>query len=154
MAIVPFTDATGKGLVGQHANSEEWNAITRLADNVATTPIGFGQPVMRHNSDPMVCRAWADGNAVLGITRYRVDVDGVTGYAEGGNVSIMTMGVMKVAAGSTATAGARAGYDPTGDRWANVGGDYKLIAGVEFDTSAGSDGGIVNIRINRPTTSS
>ena len=47
MAIVPYTGADTRGLVGGHSNSEEWNAITRLADNVAAAPIGPGQPVAR-----------------------------------------------------------------------------------------------------------
>lgn len=152
MAIVPFADPTYKTVVGQHSNSEEWNAISRLADNVVSAPIGFGQPVARHSSSDQVCRQWTTG-PVLGITRYRNDIDPVLGYKEGETVSIMTMGVMGVAAGGTATAGAQAGYNPATDRWADVGGSFVKVAGVEFDTTAASSA-MVYIRINRPSTGS
>ena len=39
MAIVPYTGADTRGLVGDHANSEEWNAIT---DQPARISAGVG----------------------------------------------------------------------------------------------------------------
>lgn len=149
MAIVPFTGDTSRGLVGQHVNSEEWNAITRLADNVAAAPIGFGQPVARFAGNDKVCRQWATGKP-LGITRYRIDVDGVAGYEEGGHVSIMTEGVMWVASGAACTAGGPAYYNPTTDRWGNTGASYVNVPGVEFDTNATAAGQMVKIRIRIP----
>lgn len=146
MAIVPFTDETYTGLVGQHANSEEWNAITRLATDVDDNPIGFGQPVYRVAANDKYVSTAANG-AALGVTRYRVDIDNVTGYEEYGHVSVMTMGIMYVAAGGDCTAGAPAFYDAATDRWSDATG--VAIAGAEFDTSAAA-GGIVKIRINRP----
>lgn len=148
MAIVPFSDPTFTGLVGQHANSEEWNAITRLAVDTDTSPIGFGQPVYRVATNDNHCSTAVNGNP-LGVTRYRVDIDGVTGYEEYGHVSIMTQGIMYVAAGDVATAGEPAGYDPATDRWADVAGDFDAVLGAEFDTSADA-GEIVKIRIQRP----
>ena len=139
MAIVPFDGETTKGLVGQHANSEEWNAITRLADG---DPIGFGQPVYRGAEDG-VCTAAANDN-FLGVTRYRIDVDPAEGYDMGGHVSIMTMGVMYVAAGDDVVAGDPAQYDAVTDRW----GSGDDIPGVEYETSGG-DGDIIKIRINK-----
>lgn len=148
MAIVPYAGADTRGLVGMHANSEEWNAITRLADNVATAPIGAGQPVARFAGNDNVCRAWTAG-AALGVVRYKIDLDTATGHAEGDHVSIMTQGVMWVAAGDDATAGAAAAYDPATDRWADIGGDFDNVPGVEFDTTAAA-GQLVKIRIQRP----
>lgn len=152
MAIVPYTGSDTRGLVGMHANSEEWNAITRLADNVTSAPIGVGQPVARHAGNDKVCRQWTSG-ATLGITRWKIDADTTTGFKEGDHVSIMTMGVMWVAAGGTCTAGAKAGYDPAADRWGNVEGNYVEVAGAEFDTNA-LNGQLVALRINRPVTGS
>lgn len=147
MAIVAFADPTYTGLVGQHANSEEWNAITRLADDTVANPIGFGQPVYRVTGNDQTVTT-DDAGAFLGVTRYRVDIDPVAGYSDGEHVSIMTDGVMYVAAGDDATAGAPAGYDPATDRWADVAGDYVEVPGVEFDTTAGA-GAIVKIRIKK-----
>lgn len=152
MAIVPYTGADTRGLVGMHANAEEWNAITRLADNVVSAPIGVGQPVARYAGNDKVCRAWTTG-PVLGITRWKIDADTTTGFKEGDHVSIMTMGVMWVAAGGACTAGAQAGYDPATDRWSNVAGNYVKVAGAEFDTNA-TNGKLVALRINRPVTGS
>ena len=149
MAIVAYTGSDTRGLPGGHSNMETWNAITRLADNVAAAPIGPGQPVVRVAGNDKVARQWASG-AHLGITRYRLDVDTTTGFAEGQTMAIMTMGVMWVAAGGTCTAGNQAGYNPATDRWGNIAGSYAAVPGVEFD-SAGATGGLVKIRINRPT---
>lgn len=150
MAIVAYTGTDTRGLVGGHVNSEEWNAITRLADNVAAAPIGPGQPVIRLAGNDKVARGgWASG-AILGLTRLAIDTDTTTGFPEGREMAIMTMGVMWVAAGGTCTAGNQAGYDPATDRWGNIAGSYVAVPGCEFD-SAGATGGLVKIRINRPT---
>ena len=148
MAIVPYTGADTRGLVGDHANSEEWNAITKLADNVAAAPIGPGQPVARFAGNDRVCRAWTTG-AALGVTRLMIDTDTTTGYPEGREVAIMTQGTMWVAAGAAATAGNPAGFNPATDRWANVGGSYVAVPGAEFDTTATANT-LVRLRIQRP----
>lgn len=148
MAIVPYTGVDTRGFVGMHANSEEWNAITKLADNVAAAPIGPGQPVARFAGNDKVCRAWTTG-ATLGITRRGIDTDTTAGYPEGREVAIMTQGTMWVAAGATATAGNAAGYDVAGDRWGNVSVTYIAVPGVEFDTNATANT-LVRLRIQRP----
>ena len=148
MAIVPYTGADTRGLVGMHADSQEWNAHTKLADNVAAAPIGPGQPVARLAGNDRVCRAWTTG-ATLGITRLMIDTDTTTGYPEGREVAIMTEGTMWVAAGAAATAGNPAGYNPTTDRWANVAGSYVAVPGCEFDTNATANT-LVRLRIQRP----
>lgn len=148
MAIVPYTGADKRGLVGMHANSEEWNAITRLADNVATNPIGPGQPVARFAGNDLVARAWTTG-PTLGITRYVIHVDTTTGFEQNQEMAVMTQGTMWVAAGAAATAGNPAGYNPATDRWANVAGSYVAVPGVEFDTTATADT-LVRLRIQRP----
>lgn len=145
MAIVPFAGADTRGLVGMHADSQEWNALTKLADNVAAAPIGVGQPVARFAGNDKVCRQWATG-ATLGITRYQVSTDTTTGFKEGDAVSIQNMGTMWVAAGAAATAGGAAYYNPTTDRWGNTGAGFVAVPGVEFDTN-GVAGGLVRIRI-------
>lgn len=146
MAIVAYAGTDTRGIVGMHANSEEWNARTRLADNVVAAPIGPGQPVIRLAGNDNVCRQWATG-AALGITRRTISVDTTTGFAEGDAVPIQNQGTMWVAAGATATAGAAAGYDPAIDRWADVALAYVAVPGVQFDTT-GAAGGLVRIRIN------
>lgn len=148
MAIVPYSGTDTRGLVGMHADSQEWNARTRLADNVASAPIGVGQPVARFAGNDKVARAWTTG-ATLGITRYAIDVDTTTGFPEGKAMAIMTQGTMWVAAGSAATAGVNAGYNPATDRWGNVAGAFVSVPGVEFDTT-GVTGGLVRIRIAIP----
>lgn len=150
MAIVPFTGTDSRGLVGMHADSQEWNALTKLADNVATAPIGPGQPVARFAGNDKVCRQWATG-ATLGITRWKIDLDTTTGFKEGDAVSIQNQGTMWVAAGAAATAGGAAYYNPTTDRWGNTGTGYVAVPGVEFDTN-GAAGGLVRIRILITTT--
>ena len=150
MAIVAYLDPLNRGLVGGHANAETWNAITKLADNVVAAPIGVGQPVARFAGNDKVCRQWASGKP-MGISHYTVSADTTTGFYEGENVSIMTRGVMWVAAGSTCTAGVNAGYNPTTDRWSNVAGGYVAVPGVEFDTNNGAAAGMVKIRINIPS---
>lgn len=146
MAIVQFTDPNGFGLVGGHANMEEWNAITRTA---SATGIAPGQPVQRVTGDNFKAAAWDGTSAPLGVVRWTIDADTTSGYPVGKSISIMTMGVMWVAAGGAATAGAQAGYDAATDRWADVAGDFDAVPGVEFDTTATS-GNLVKIRINRP----
>ena len=148
MAIVPYTGADTRGLVGDHANSEEWNAITKLADNVAAAPIGPGQPVARFAGNDRVCRAWTTG-AALGVTRLMIDTDTTTGYPEGREVAIMTQGTMWVAAGAACTAGLPAYYNPTTDRWGNTGAGFTAVPGCEFDTNATANT-LVRLRIQRP----
>lgn len=142
MAIVPYTGADTRGLVGMHANSEEWNAITKLANGDA---IGPGQPVARVTGNDVQCEAWTSG-AALGITRLMIDTDTTTGYPEGREVAIMTEGTMWVAAGGACTAGGPAGYVVADDRWEDAG---ENVPGVEFDTNA-TDGQLVRLRIQRP----
>lgn len=150
MAIVAYTGSDTRGLVGMHADSQEWNALTKLADNVAANPIGPGQPVARFAGNDRVCRQWASG-AALGVTRWTISVDTTTGWAEGDAVPIQNQGTMWVAAGGTVAAGAAAYYNPTTDRWGPTGAGYTAVPGVEFDTN-GAAGGLVRIRILVPTT--
>lgn len=134
MAIVPFTDPNGFGLVGGHENMEEWNAITRTA---SVTGIAPGQPVQRVAGDNFEVEAWDTASAPMGVVRWTIDADTEEGYPVGKSISIMTMGLMWAAAGAAATAGAQAGYDATGDRWADADDvTYFTVPGVEFDTNA------------------
>lgn len=150
MAIVPYTGADTRGIPGMHADMQEWNALTRLADNVAAAPIGPGQPVASFGGDGKLGRAWTTGKA-LGVARYGIHVDTTAGFAEGEAIAVQNQGTMWVAAGAAATAEAAAGYNPALDRWANVGGAYVAVPGVEFSTT-GVANGLVKIRIAIPTT--
>lgn len=141
MANIPYTGDDRRGLIGHHANMEEWNAITRIADDTA---FSMGQPVSRNGDDGVT---EFDGTT-LGVTRYHVAIDHEEGFPEGFNVPVMTMGVMWVAAGGTATVGAPAFYDAATDRWSDATG--VEVPGVEFDSSAGA-GELVKIRIKRLT---
>lgn len=137
MAIVPFTDPELKGVVGGHVNSEEWNAVTRIA---TAAGIGKGQPVSRDGDFGI---AAFDGE-LLGVTRHHIAVDDEEGFPATSSVPVMTMGVMWVAAGGDCTAGAPAFYDAATDRWSDDTG--VAVPGVEFDSSGG-DGSLVKIRI-------
>lgn len=148
MAIVPYTGTDTRGIVGMHADSQEWNARTRLADNVAAAPIGPGQPVARFAGNDQVARAWTTG-PTLGVTSWKIQLDTATGFNEGAAIAIQNQGTMWVAAGSAATAGVNAGYNPVTDRWGNVAGAFVAVPGVEFDTT-GVAGGLVRIRIAIP----
>lgn len=148
MAIVPFAGTDTRGLVGMHANSEEWNTLSRRADNVAAAPIGVGQPVVRVSGNDKVVRAWTTG-AAYGVTVYQHHIDTATGYKEGDEVVVMTEGVMWVAAGAACVAGTPAAYNPTTDRWGPVASGYVNVPGCEFDSNAAS-GSLVKIRIQRP----
>ncbi len=146
MAIVPFEDATRRGKVGQQANAEEWNAITRLASGTDTAPIGMGQPVQRVAGSDMQIEAWDGESEVLGVTVYHVACDDVEGFPEGFNTPVMTAGVLYVAAGGAATAGSPAFYDEATDRWSDATG--VAVPGAEFDTTAAAEE-IVKIRYQR-----
>ena len=149
MAIVAYAGTDTRGLVGGHADSQEWNARTRLADNVSVATIGPGQPVIRLAGNDVVCRGgWASG-ATLGLVRAAIDLDTTTGAVEGQHLAIQTMGTMWVAAGGACTAGNPAGYNPATDRWGNVAGSYVAVPGAEFDTNA-TAGALVRLRIQRP----
>ena len=148
MAIVPYTGTDDRGLVGMHRSSEEHNIITRCADAVATTPIGAGQPVQRVAGQDMLCAAFGAGD-FLGVTTSHIEMDQTTGYYEGQNVPIMTMGTLWVAAGTAIVAGVPAGYNPANDRWSAVAANYVAVPGVEFDSNA-AVGRLVKLRINRP----
>lgn len=146
MAIVPFTDPKGFGVVGGHENMEEWNAVSRTTSETGIAP---GQPVARVAGKDNEVKAWTDADDLVGVVRWTIDADTTEGYPKGQTISIMTMGVMWAAAGGACTAGAQAGYDAATDRWSNVSGDFKAVPGVEFDTTA-VDKELVKLRINRP----
>lgn len=143
MAIVPFTDPLGFGVVGGHENMENWNSATKT---VSVAGIAPGQPVQRVAGDDFSIEAWDGTSPIFGIARLGVDADVVNGFPIGKSISLMTMGIMWVAAGGDCTAGAQAGYDAATDRWSDA---ADAVAGVEFDTN-GADGQLVKIRINRP----
>ena len=149
MAIVRYTGTDTRGFVGMHANMEEWNTLSRRADNVVASPIGMGQPVARLAGNDRVVRAWTTG-AAYGITVFQHHVDDTTGYKEGDEVVVMTQGVMWVGAGVACVAGTAAAYNPTLDRWGPVATGYTAVPGVEFDSNAAA-GALVKIRIQRPT---
>ena len=143
MAIVAYTDPQKRGLGGGHANSEEWNSVSRLANGDV---IGAGQPVSRAGDDGI---ADFNGTTYLGVTIRTIDYDTTAGFAEYATVPVMTMGVMWVAAGEAVDAGEPAGYDLATDRWGTVSVTYLAVPGVEFDSSS-TAAGLVKIRINRP----
>lgn len=150
MAIVPYAGTDTRGLVGMHADAQEWNARTLLADNVAAAPIGPGQPVARFAGNDKVGRAWATGAAV-GVARWTVSVDTTTGFKEGDPIAVQDQGTMWVAAGAACTAGGAAYYNPTTDRWGNTGAAFVAVPGVMFDTNA-TAGRLVRLRIAIPAT--
>lgn len=137
------------GVVGRRANMEEWNTITRLAEDDG---IGFGQPVQRGTEDDQVA-IFDDGN-FLGITEAdQTLIDGAVGtdleYPEGYNVPVCERGVIWVMAGGTATAGGLVYWDSATGRYSDDDGD-TLIPGAEFDSSGGN-GDLVKIRLRRAT---
>lgn len=150
MAIVPYTGSDTTGLVGMHTDAQTWSSRTLLADNVATNPIGPGQPVARFAGNDKVCRAWTTG-ATPGLARWTVMVDTTTGFKQGEEVAVQTLGTMTVAAGATCTAGGAAFYNPATDRWGNTGAGYVAVPGVMFETNS-TAGKLVVVAINIPAT--
>lgn len=152
MSVAHFNDPTYRGKVGQQANMEEWNAITRITSGTDTAPFGMGQPVQRVAGVDGQIEAWDGTSPVLGVTVYDIAVDDTTGFTEGYSAAVMTAGVIYVAAGGTCVAGEAAGYNSDTDRWGTVSATAAAVGGAEFDTNA-TAGSIVKLRINRPAAS-
>lgn len=140
------------GIVGRRANMEEWNTITRIAEEAG---IGFGVPVQRGTADDHIEPLAADGN-FLGITEADQSlVDGQVGtaleYAEGVNVPVCEKGVIWVRAGGTVAAGGLVYFAASSSTYFGAAaGGRVLVPGAEFDSSGSADS-LVKVRLRRQT---
>lgn len=132
------------GAVGRRANMEEWNTITRIAEEGG---IGFAHPVQRGSGDDHAA-PFTDGNFLGIVEADQSAVDGPVGspleYAEGANIPVCEVGVLWARADGDCTAGGLVYW--TGDGYADAGD--TLIPGAEFDSTA-TDGSLVKVRLRR-----
>lgn len=151
-----FTGDFTKGVMGQIANEEKYNAISRTVETAAGLP--FGHPGFRSATAANVhnCRAFAASAAFLGIAvltnAYQAPQPGGTaiadGYPQNGTASLMTEGQMYVIAGAAVTtAGTQVYWDNTAKAYTPTVGTNFLVPGAFFDT-IGAQGSIVEISLN------
>lgn len=144
-----------RGSMGQIANEEKYNAISRTVETAAGLP--FGHPGFRsvtaantHNT-----RAFANGAAFLGMAVKTIAPEGVQnggtaivdGYPQYSTAALMTEGQMYVVAGAAVTAaGSPVYWDNTAKAYTPTVGTNFLIPGSVFDT-LGAQGDIVEISL-------
>lgn len=141
-----YTGTLPIGVLGQNANMESWNGLSRLAEG----SIGFAAPVAR-GARYDSCKPYAAvTDDFLGVTfrdptllNVGADLDH---YVDGDTVAIAETGVVIGRAGGTVTVGAAARWDTAALDWVATGG--IAVPGVEFDT-AGDDGDLVRLRVKR-----
>lgn len=143
-----YTAKPAPGAVGRRANMEEWNTITRIAEDAG---IGFGQPVQRGTGDDQIELFDGSGN-FLGITEAdQTLTTGVPGqplsYPVGHNTPVCEYGVIWVMAGGTCTAGGPVYWNASAGTYSDDSGD-ELIPNAEFDSSA-TTGNVVKVRLRR-----
>jgi len=149
-----FKKEFGAYAVGRRANQEEWNTITRVAEDT----IGFGVPVTEGSGRRGVSGVISDGDTILGITEAS-QVLPHTGdnYLKYDNVGICEWGVIGVLLAGNAAKGAAALYDITtnDEGWRSTGGtaaNVFTVPGATFE-EGGVKGDIVPVRYRRPNPS-
>lgn len=150
MADVQTTYALrqNKGFVGQKVNGEEYNAVTRLAEDAAG--LAFGKPVARGAGDQGCLLATAGNIAnFLGISVRDVSVRPSAGdkYPQNGNATILTSGAIFVKLDGACAPGNPVRYDTgTGNFTAAavVGNVIALPTGWIF-METGANGDVVGI---------
>ena len=139
------------GFVGQKVNGEEYNAITRVAEDAAG--LAFGVPAVRGAND-QGCALLTAANAAkfLGVSVRDVSVRPSAGdkYPQGGNVTILTKGAIFVRVQGAVTPDQAALWDTAAGRFTSAAASGTVIAlpeGWEFDSSAASGG--IAVLVNR-----
>lgn len=144
-----------KGVPGQIANEEKYNAISRTVETAAGLP--FGHPGFRSATAANVhnTRAYAASALFLGIAVKTIAPEGIQnggtvpspeGYPQYATAALMTEGQMYVLAGATVAAGDAVYWDNTAKRYTNVTTGNFQVPGCFFDT-AGANGDIVEISL-------
>lgn len=139
-----------KGVPGQIANEEKYNAVSRSVETAAG--LGFGQPAYR-GVDDHGCIVYAASAKFVGIAVKTIAPEAgpnggtpiVDGYPQRATAGLMTEGQMYVMAGATVADGDAVYWSTTTKRYTNVNTDIA-IPGAFFDTS-GVNGGIVEISL-------
>lgn len=147
-----YTGAPAKGLVGQVANEEKCNKISRTVDNAEG--IRFGAPGFRVAGAGNDHKVAATGTLFLGLAVLTPAVPPVAagstlvdGYPEGFTGAFMTDGQMYVTAGASVVPGDDVYYITATNRYGTTAGaGAQLIPGAFFDTT-GADGDIVEISL-------
>jgi hypothetical protein len=129
------------GFEGQKVDGEEYNAITRVAENAEG--LAFGKPAARGTAD-QGCIPYAASTAFLGITTRDVSIRPSAGdrYPQGSNVTILTQGSIFVRVTGTVAPGQAAAYNVAADRFtaAAPGAGILAATGWVFDSTAANNG--------------
>lgn len=128
--------------LGQFDNMELKNTITRTQEDV--TAVGFGRAVFVGTGDFGVT---ATPSALFeGVTVRALHAEAsLDAFAQRESMSVLTMGVIVVAASVAVTRGQQAYVTPAG-LWTNVVGANTLIAGAKFDATIAA-AGLVPLRV-------
>jgi len=148
-----YTASFARGIPGQIANEEKYNAISRTVTTAAG--IAFGAPGMRGTGDHQAA-LFATGGKFLGIAvktmapehRATGSAAITDGYPLNATGSFMTEGQMYVLADIAVVPGDPVYYVTATGRYSNVvGASNLLIPNAKFDTTATAAGQIVEIAL-------
>jgi len=146
-----YADRQPTFVEGQKVDGEEYNAVTRLAEDAGG--YGFGRPVMLGTRQDSALKLTVAGVAkFLGVTVRDVTIrPSAAGngdrYPKGANSTILVQGSIAVRVSGAVNPGDPARFDVAGDRFtaaAVAGNVVALPAGWEFDTAA-ADGGLAKL---------
>lgn len=148
-----YTNSYARGIPGQIANEEKYNAVSRTVQTPAG--IAFGAPAMRGTLDH-TCALFATGGKFMGIAvktmapehRATGSAAILDGYPLNATASLCTEGQLYIAADLAVVAGDPVYFVTATGRYSNVAGASNLlIPNARFDTSATAAGQIVEIAL-------
>lgn len=149
-----YTRDFNKGVAGQIANEEKYNAISRSVETAAG--IAFGAPVARGTNDHGAVLLTSSnkfiGLAVKTIAPEHRQPGGTfiqDGYAARTTMSAMTEGVMYNVADGAVAAGDAVYWNPATGRYSNSATNNIAIPQGFFDTSATAAGQIVKVTLRK-----
>lgn len=148
--LQPSYGTQARLFVGQIANEEKYNAVSRTVESAAG--IAFGQPAFRGANDHGVVVGASGslpanfmGLAVLDPAVPVVLTGNADAYPQYDTGSFMTFGQTAVIAGASVADGDPVYWNSTTTRYTNVNTDIR-IPGAYFDTT-GTNGTVVEVSI-------
>jgi hypothetical protein len=146
-----YTNAYPRGVMGQIANEEKYNAVSRTVQT--TAGLAFGAPAGRGTLDH-TCILYAAGGKFMGIAVKTVAPEhratgaaAITdGYPVNTTAGLMTEGQMYVLVNTAVAAGDAVYWNAASGRYTNVNTDVA-IPNARFDTTATAAGQIVEISL-------
>ena len=149
-----YTRDFGKGVPGQIANEEKYNAVSRSVET--TAGIAFGAPVARGTNDHGAVLLTSSnkfiGLAVKAMAPEHRQPGGTViqdGYPARATMSAMTEGVMYELADVAVAAGDAVYWNPTTGRYSNSATNNIAIPQAFFDTSATAAGQVVKVTLRK-----